>query len=83
MGINISTVPLKNTQDFLVSALETADSLMGVKISIVGHFLVMSTTLNMNSTTLEELDYHYTLIMEQHSWYQEALSSASDWSSVN
>lgn len=76
IGVNVATVPLKKTQDFLVTALETADALVGVKISVVGHYLVMSTALNMSNITLELLDMHYTLIMEQSEWFRETLTKA-------
>ena len=56
--------------------METADALVGVKISVVGHYLVMSTALNMSNITLELLDMHYTLIMEQSEWFRETLTKA-------
>ena len=74
MGVNISTIPLKDTQNFLVHALETADSLIGVKVSLVGHFLVLSSTSNLHDKNISDINYQMTELLQQSAWYQKALS---------
>lgn len=79
MGVNVATVPLKSAQDFLVSALQIADGLVGIKVSLVGYFLVLSASLGLADSTIEDLDYSYKLIVAQKSWFQEALLDEMDW----
>lgn len=83
LGVNIATVPVKGITDFLASALEVADGLVGVKISLVGHFIVMSSSLGLTGADIEELDYHYMLIMEQVPWFQETLASELGWEDIS
>jgi hypothetical protein len=73
LGVNIISVPLKKTVDFLTAALSVADTLIGAKLSLVNYDLVISTTLYASEVTLEEIDYHYELIMRQKSSVEEAL----------
>lgn len=73
MGLTIAKVPLKNTQDFLVTVLESADALLGVKVSLVGHFLIMSSAFSMNDISLEDLEHNYNLLVQQIGWFQEVL----------
>ncbi len=74
MGVNISTVPLKDTQNFLIQALETADSLIGVKVSVVGHFLVLSSTANLHDKNISDINYQMTELLQQSAWFQSALT---------
>lgn len=73
MGVNVVTVPIRKSFDVLVSALEIADGLVGIKLSLVGHFLVLSASLGLPGLTVEDLDYHYKLITAQTPWFKEAL----------
>ncbi len=73
MGINIVTVPIRETQNFLVSALEIADGLIGVKLGIVGYFLILSVGLGAERITYEELEYNLRLIVAQKDWVRDAL----------
>ena len=45
MGVNISTVPVRGGSEMLAAALEIADGLVGIKVSLVGHYLVLSASL--------------------------------------
>lgn len=73
MGINVVTVPLRGAYDMIVAALEIADGLVGIKVSLVGHFLVLSASLPAAGMAIEDLEYYYKLITAQQGWYREAL----------
>lgn len=79
MGINITTVPLRGAAEMLTAALEVADGLVGIKVSLVGHFLVLSSSLGASGLDIEELDYHYRLIVAQQSWFRDALADELGW----
>lgn len=74
MGINITVVPIRGGTDMLAAALEIADGLVGIKLSLVGHYLVLSATLGASDLQVDDLDYHYRLISAQRGWFLEALS---------
>jgi hypothetical protein len=82
MGLNIITVPIRGVFDMLAAALEIADGLVGIKVSLVGHYLVLSSSLSASGLTLEELDYNYRLIEVQESWFRETLASELQWEDV-
>lgn len=75
MGLNVLPIPLRSFTDTLVAALEIADGLVGIKVSLVGHFLVLSATLGASGVTVEDLDYHYKLITAQQEWFKSTLSA--------
>jgi hypothetical protein len=79
MGVNIVTVPIRGAQEVLAAALEIADGLVGIKVSLVGHYLVLSASLGASGVTLEELDYHFRLIEAQESWFRDALANELQW----
>jgi hypothetical protein len=79
MGINVAVVPVRGAHDLLIAALEIADGLVGIKLSLVGHFLVLSASLGLPGLTVEDLDYHYKLITAQQSWFREALMEELGW----
>lgn len=79
LGINIATVPLRGTQEMLVAALEVADGLVGIKVSLVGHYLVLSASMGASVLSLEELDYNFRLITAQQSWFRDALADELGW----
>jgi hypothetical protein len=74
LGINVATVPIRGALDVLVSALEIADGLIGVKISLVGHYLVLSSSFAATSiSSYEDIQYNYQLLVQQEVWFKEAL----------
>jgi hypothetical protein len=74
LGVNIITVPLRGSADFIAAALEIADGLVGIKLSLVGYYLVLSATLGGADITVDDLEYHYRLITAQRRWFLDALS---------
>lgn len=74
LGVNVAVVPIKRSQDMLVGALEIADGLVGIKLSLVGHYLVLSATLGASDLHVEDIDYHYRLISAQRVWFLDALN---------
>ena len=82
MGLNIVTVPIRGAHDMLAAALEIADGLIGIKVSLVGHYLVLSSSLSAAGLTLEELDYNYRLIEAQEGWFRDTLASELQWEEV-
>ncbi|MCB0310823.1 MAG: hypothetical protein KDD42_06295, partial [Bdellovibrionales bacterium] len=82
MGVNIATVPLRGGLEMLAAALEIADGLVGIKVSLVGHYLVLSASLGAAGITVEDLDYHYKLIEAQEGWFREALADELGWESL-
>ncbi len=79
IGVNICTVPLRGSFDLITAALEVADGLIGVKISLVGHYLVLSASLSASGLTGEELEYYVKLINAQESWFREELIAELGW----
>lgn len=79
MGINIATVPLRGATEVLVSALEIADGLVGIKVSLVGHYLVLSASLGAAGINVEDLDYNFKLITAQQAWFRDALADELGW----
>jgi hypothetical protein len=82
MGLNIVTVPIRGAYDMLAAALEIADGLVGIKVSLVGHYLVLSSSLSANGLTLEEVDYNFRLIEAQEGWFRDTLASELQWEDV-
>lgn len=82
MGLNIITVPIRGAHDMLAAALEIADGLVGIKVSLVGHYLVLSSSLSATGLTLDEVDYNYRLIEVQEGWFRETLASELQWEDV-
>jgi hypothetical protein len=82
MGLNIITVPIRGAHDMLAAALEIADGLVGIKVSLVGHYLVLSSSLSAAGLTLEELDYNFKLIEVQEGWFRDTLASELQWEEV-
>lgn len=79
MGVNIITVPIRGASDVLAAALEIADGLVGIKVSLVGHYLVLSASLSAAGVTVEELEYHLKLIETQESWFRSSLATELEW----
>ena len=79
LGINTVTVPIRNSFDMLASALQIADGLVGIKVSLVGHFLVLSASLGAQAASVEELDYHFKLICAQQPWFRSTLADEMGW----
>ncbi len=79
MGVNVATVPVRGCNEMLAAALEIADGLVGIKVSLVGHYLVLSASLGAAGITVEDLDYHYKLISAQQTWFRDALAEELAW----
>jgi hypothetical protein len=79
MGLNIITVPIRGAGDILAAALEIADGLVGIKVSLVGHYLVLSASLSAVGITVDDLEYHLKLVEAQESWFRGALASELQW----
>ena len=74
LGINIANIPIKKTQDFLVTALENADMLFDAKISIVNDALVMSSTLLVADISTNLLTEKFKAIKEQSDWLRKVVT---------
>jgi hypothetical protein len=74
LGINVMTVPIRGSADLLAAALEIADGLVGIKLSLVGYYLVLSATLGGADIAVDDLEYHYRLMTAQRRWFLDALS---------
>lgn len=74
LGVNALPVPIRGSADMLAAALEIADGLVGIKVSLVGHYLVLSSTLGAADVGPEELDYNYRLIIAQRRWFLDSLA---------
>ncbi len=79
MGINIATVPVRGSAEMLAVALEIADGLVGIKVSLVGHYLVLSSTLGASGISVDELEYHHKLITAQQTWFKDTLTEELQW----
>ena len=78
MGINIMTVPIRNSQNFLVTVLEVADGLIGAKLGLVGYFVILSVGLGAERITFDEIDYNFRLILAQKEWVKDAILDEFD-----
>jgi hypothetical protein len=79
MGVNSITVPIRGSHDILAAALEIADGLVGIKVSLVGHYLVLSASLSAVGVTVDDLEYHLKLIEAQEPWFRGALATELQW----
>jgi len=79
LGLNVVQVPVRGASDMLAAALEIADGLIGIKVSLVGHFLVLSSSLAMSGTSIEDLEYNFRLIREQEAWFKSTLLTELGW----
>ncbi len=79
MGVNIITIPIRGSHDVLAAALEIADGLVGIKVSLVGHYLVLSASMSAQGVTIDDLDYNFRLIEAQQTWFRDALATELQW----
>lgn len=79
MGVNIITVPIRGAQEVITAALEIADGLVGIKVSLVGHYLVLSASMSAQGVTIDDLDYNFRLIEAQQTWFRDALATELQW----
>lgn len=79
MGINVATIPVRGAYEMLAAALEIADGLVGIKVSLVGHYLVLSASLSAAGLNVEDLDYNFEIIGAQKVWFREALADELGW----
>jgi hypothetical protein len=82
MGLNVVTVPVRGTFDLLTVALQIADGLVGIKVSLVGHYLVLSASLGAAGMSVDDLDYHFSLITAQQAWFRETLAEELGWETI-
>jgi hypothetical protein len=82
LGVNIATVPIRGSADVLAAALEIADGLVGIKVSLVGHYLVLSASLGAAGLSVEELDYNFKLIEAQQDWFKNVLADELGWEDI-
>jgi len=82
MGLNVATVPIRHVSETIIAAMQIADGLVGIKVSLVGHFIVLSASMPANGMSLEELEYHHRLITAQREWFQAALIGELGWESM-
>jgi len=78
LGIKVVAVPIRGAYDVLAAALEIADGLVGIKVSLVDHFLILSATLALADVKAEELEYYYKLIEAQIPWFKDSLLDELD-----
>ena len=83
MGVNVAMVPIRGAHEMLAAALEIADGLVGIKVSLVGHYLVLSASMGAAGITVEDLDYHFKLIDAQESWFKDALADELGWDNLS
>lgn len=79
LGVNIVTVPIRGGSDLLATALEIADGLVGIKVSLVGHYLVLSASAGASGLSLDDIEYFYQLITAQRVWFRDALLDELGW----
>lgn len=82
MGLNVATVPIRGGGEMLAAALEIADGLVGIKVSLVGHYLVLSASLGLAGLNVEDLEYSFRLITAQQQWFREALAEELGWEEI-
>ena len=82
MGVNVLTVPIRGASDILAAALQIADALVGIKLSLVGHYLVLSASVSAAGISVDEIDYYYKLIQAQQGWFKETLSEELGWETI-
>lgn len=82
LGVNICTVPIRGSTEVLAAALEIADGLIGVKVSLVGHYLVLSASMSASGVSVEELEYYVKLLNAQESWFRQELIDELNWNAA-
>ena len=82
MGVNVLTVPIRGSADILATALQIADALVGIKLSLVGHYLVLSASVSAAGISVDEIEYYYKLIQAQQEWFKEALTEELGWDAM-
>ncbi len=74
MGVNVVSVPLRNSQQVLFAALSVADTLIGAKLSLVNYDIVLSITSYTGNMRVDDIDYFYELITRQKSVVLDAIN---------
>lgn len=82
MGLNVITVPVRGAADLLAAALQIADGLIGVKVSLVGHYLVVSASFPAAGLSVDDLEYYFSMITAQQKWFREMLLQELDWEAI-
>lgn len=74
IGVNVMTVPLKDTAKFTYAALLVADTLIGAKVSIVNYDLVLSVTTYTSDFSIEDVEYYFEIITRQKNTVIDAIT---------
>lgn len=82
IGMPISAVPLDQVNETLISALRLADGLVEAKISLVGHYLILSGAYPLVLIRGDDLDYMYRLLIDQRQWLREQLCEELGWEAL-
>ncbi len=73
MGLNVFSIPMRDCHKVLVAALTLADTLIGVKLSLVNYDLVLSVTAYTANMGVDDVDYFFELITRQKTVVQDTL----------
>jgi hypothetical protein len=73
MGVNVLSVPIKDSERVLYAALAVADTLIGAKLSLVNYDIVLSITSYTGNMHVDDIDYFYELITRQKSTVLEGI----------
>ena len=79
IGMPVCAVPLDQVNETLISALRLADGLVEAKISLVGHYIVLSGAYPLALLRGDDLDYMYRLLIDQRQWLREQLCEELGW----
>jgi len=79
LGINLFEVPMRNFADVLATTLQIADGLVQTKISIVGHYFILSSCLPADDVTTDQLEYLYKSLIFQRDWFLDTLFKEMGW----
>jgi hypothetical protein len=82
MGVNVTTVPIRSCLEVLAAALQIADGLVGIKVSLVGHYLVLSASFPAGDMSVEDLEYNFEIIAVQKNWFRQTLADELGWESL-
>lgn len=73
LGVNILSVPLKDSHSIITAALTVADTLIGAKLSLVNYDIVLSITQYTSNLGVDDLDFYFELLSRQKTIMQEAI----------
>ena len=74
IGVNVMSVPLRDTAKFTYAALLVADTLIGAKLSVVNYDLVLSVTTYTSDFSVEEVEFYFEMITRQKTTVIDAIT---------